>query len=92
MPWDLFVGLSLVGGVVFAPRWTVLVWPLAAVSAGATAVLTSQPRYDVHGFGYFVGVAVALLCVAAWLIGRLVRAAAGRRLYRWWWSRRKGLA
>ena len=78
MPWSLFVVLALVGGLAFAPRWTVLVGPVAALSAGATAVLTSQPRYDVHGFGYFVGAAVALLCRAAWLVGRLVRAAALR--------------
>jgi hypothetical protein len=36
----------------------------------------------VHGFGYFVGVAVALLCVAAWLLARLVRAAALRGMHR----------
>jgi uncharacterized membrane protein len=82
MPWSLFVALSFLSGVVFAPRWTVVVWPAAAISAGATAVLTSQPRYDVHGFGYFVGVAVALLCVAAWLLARLVRAAALRGMHR----------
>ena len=82
MPWSLVVVLSLMSGVLFAPRWTVLVWPAAAISAGATAVLTSQPRYDVHGFGYFVGVAVALLCVAAWLLGRLVRAVALRGMHR----------
>jgi uncharacterized membrane protein len=82
MPWSIFVALALLGGAAFAPRWTVVVWPAAAISAGATEVLTAQPRYDVHGFGYFVGVAVALLCVAGWLVGRLLRAAALRGMHR----------
>ena len=70
MVWLVFVGLSFATGTVRLPWWTLLVWPTASLGLGVYLVADEPPDYDMHGFGYYVGGFVGLVCVAAWLLGR----------------------
>jgi hypothetical protein len=42
----------------------------ASLGLGTYLVADEPPDYDMHGFGYYVGGFVGLVCVAAWLLGR----------------------
>jgi hypothetical protein len=72
MIWLLFIALSFGTGLLRLPWWSMLLWPAASIALGVYAVLQESPNYDMHGFGYAVGGLVALICVAAWLLGRAV--------------------
>jgi hypothetical protein len=70
MVWYVFIVLSAVTGALPLPRWSVLLWPLVSIGLGADSVATEVPNYGMHGFGYLVGAAAAVLCAIAWLGGR----------------------
>jgi len=78
MVWFLFVGLSFATGLMRGPWWTALAWPVASMGLGVYAVANEGPNYDMHGFGYSLGAVAAVVCVAAWLLGRGVAAIASR--------------
>jgi peptidoglycan/LPS O-acetylase OafA/YrhL len=68
--WLFLLGLGFVMGLLRLPWWTVAVSPAASLAVGALAVAYEPSGYDMHGFGYYVGVVLAVLAVAAWLVGR----------------------
>ena len=68
--WLLLVGASLCIGVLRPPWWTVVLCPLISLGLGIYEVGTERPNYDMHGFGYYIGGFFAVLCVAAWFLGR----------------------
>jgi hypothetical protein len=79
MVWYGLIFLSLCTGLLRPPWWTMFVWPAASMGVGVSAVMTEEPNYDMHGFGYFVGGVAAVLCLVAWLLGRGVAAVSGAR-------------
>jgi hypothetical protein len=79
MAWFFLVGLSFATGLLRLPWWTVLVWPAVSFGLGAYLVADEPPNYDMPGFGYYVGGSVAVVCVAAWLLGRGLAALARGR-------------
>jgi hypothetical protein len=68
--WLLLVGLGFVMGLLRLPWWTVAVSPAVSLGVGALSVADEPPSYDMPGFGYYLGVAGAVLAVFAWLLGR----------------------
>ena len=70
MLWLVFVALSFLTGLLPLSRWSILVWPAASVGLGIYALVAEPPNYDMHGFGFFVGLFAAVLCLAGWLLGR----------------------
>jgi hypothetical protein len=69
MLWFALVLLSAVIGLCRGPWWTGLLTAVTALAVGVLAVVTEPGNYDMHGFGYLVGVVVAVVCVLAWLLG-----------------------
>lgn len=72
------IALPLATGWLSRHWQTVLVWPAVCLGLGALAVADEPGNYDMHGFGFYVGAAGALVAVAAWLAGRLLRAVVHR--------------
>lgn len=79
MIWLLFIALSFGTGLLRLPWWSMFLWPAASIGVGVYAVLEESPSYDMHGFGYVIGGLVAVVCVAAWLLGRALIALLTRR-------------
>lgn len=70
MFWLVIIGLSFCTGLLRVPLWTILVWPAVSLGVGVWAVATEPANYDAPGFGYYFGGFFAVLCLAAWLLGR----------------------
>jgi hypothetical protein len=85
--WSSLLGLAFVLGLLRLPWWTVAACPAASLAVGALAVANEPSGYDMHGFGYYVGVVAAVLGVAAWLVGRGLAV-----LVRWLRTRRAAAA
>ncbi len=79
MPWTLLVVLSFLTGLLASRRWPAAIWPIAALALGVRAEVREPPHYDMPGFGYFFGAAMAIACVVAWGTARVARRLFTRR-------------
>jgi peptidoglycan/LPS O-acetylase OafA/YrhL len=68
--WSFLLGLGFVMGLLRLPWWSVALAPAASLGVGALSVVNEPSGYDMPGFGYYVGAVLAILAVAAWLVGR----------------------
>ena len=68
--WLALIGLSFWLGLLRLPWWTILLGPMGSGGLGVYAVVTEAAGDDMHGFGYYIGGFVGVVCVAAWLLGR----------------------
>jgi hypothetical protein len=71
--WYLLIAASLLIGLLSRRWWTFVVIPTVALALGLFIDITEPASYDMQGIGFYVGAAVAILALAAWLLGRLAR-------------------
>jgi len=65
MPWLVFIPLCFGTGLLRLPRWSVAIWPAASIGLGIYIDAIEALPTDQPGFGYFLGVAIAAVCLFA---------------------------
>lgn len=77
MIWFAVAALSLCCGALRLPAWTVALGPALSIGLGVYSVTQEPTGYDMHGFGYTLGIFGACVCAVAWLIGRALSGGRG---------------
>lgn len=75
----VLIVLALVAGLLGARWWVGVALMAASVGVGVYMVLTEPPNYDMPGFGYGVGAAVAVVVGVLFLAGRGLRRLTAKR-------------
>jgi hypothetical protein len=70
MWWFVLPLFSFLTGLTHLRWWSVFAWPAVSMAVGAILVQAETTNYDMHGFGYVVGLYTGLACVVTWLLGR----------------------